>query len=63
MGTPVSLDVARKLLEAPAAPEARPAGKVWKSGVAGSAAGGFQSREKIVWEWPDPAERMIEEMV
>ncbi|MGE5926867.1 MAG: DnaA ATPase domain-containing protein [Gemmatimonadota bacterium] len=52
--------LAREVLEGAAArprrsPPARP------SGVASPSGAGVRSREKMVWEWPDVAARMIEE--
>jgi chromosomal replication initiator protein DnaA len=49
---------AREVLEGPAPRPARAASGVRTSGVT---AGGFRSPEKIVWEWPDFGERLIEE--
>ena len=53
--------LARDVLEGAAArprrsPPARP------SGVAAPSGAGVRSREKMVWEWPDVAARMIEEL-
>ena len=47
--------------------EGRPAGRrsqgLRTSGIVVSSAGGVRSREKMVWEWPDPADRLLEESV
>jgi chromosomal replication initiator protein len=54
--TPV---LAREVLEdapPPARPQAGPA-----SGIVAPGAGAMRSREKIVWEWPQAGERVIEE--
>lgn len=32
------------------------------SGVVVSVAGGLRSREKLVWDWPEPADRLIEDL-
>ncbi len=53
--------LARDVLEGASArprrsPPARP------SGVAAPSGAGVRSREKMVWEWPDVAARMIEEL-
>jgi len=54
-----SAALAREVLEGPAAKgPGRP--KVKASGVVGSAAG-IRSGEKVVWTWPDVADRVIEE--
>jgi chromosomal replication initiator protein len=52
--------LARDVLEGAARPrQAQPAGP---SGVTAPSAAGVRSREKMVWEWPDLAARMIEEL-
>ncbi|MBE0594342.1 MAG: hypothetical protein IH616_18290, partial [Gemmatimonadales bacterium] len=52
---------ARALLEgAGAAQRSSPALRT--SGVMLSAMSSVRSREKVVWEWPDPEERVIEEL-
>jgi hypothetical protein len=50
--------LAREILEGSAPRAPRPAPGVRTSGVAGV---GFRSPEKVVWEWPDLGERLIEE--
>ncbi len=53
--------LARKVLEgAPAAPQRRSTG-VRTSGVVTPLAS-VKSREKVVWDWPDAADRLIEEL-
>jgi chromosomal replication initiation ATPase DnaA len=63
-GVPASAALARELLEepAPVPPEEprRPASPR-SSGVIGAGAGALRSREKMVWEWPEVGERVIEE--
>lgn len=50
--------MARELLEGAGQAPARPASAPRTSGAA---SGGFRSREKGVWEWPDIGERLVEE--
>jgi chromosomal replication initiator protein len=67
---PPSLALAREVLdgvppgppaEEPAAGQARrPAGQR-SSGIVAPTAGGARSREKMVWEWPEIADRMLED--
>ena len=52
---------ARAVLEG-AAPAARASASVRTSGGIPTAVSGMRSREKVVWEWPDPEERVIEEL-
>jgi len=60
---PPSAALARELLEEPPAPppEPRRTTGARSSGVVGAGAGAMRSREKMVWEWPDVADRVIEE--
>src|SRR6185312_4841402 len=54
--------LARELLEEPPAappPPRRSSGR--SSGIVGAGTNATRSREKMVWEWPDVAERVIEE--
>ena len=63
-GVPPSADLARELLEEPAPPpppEPRKPGSSRSSGVVGVGAGATRSREKMVWEWPEVGDRVIEE--
>ncbi len=62
-GVPPSAALARELLEEPIAapPEPRRAATSRSSGVVGAGAGATRSREKMVWEWPEVADRVIEE--
>ncbi len=60
-GVAPSAGLARELIEGAAPPRRRPAA-VRTSGVVVSPSGGVQSREKMVWYWPDPSERLIEEL-
>lgn len=52
---------ARSLIEGVTPARTRPSGGVRTSGVIVSPAGGIRSREKMVWFWPDPAERVMED--
>ena len=61
MGATLSVAVARKLLEAPTQ-QARPTAEVRTSGVMVSPTKGVQSREKFVWEWPDPLVRIVDNL-
>jgi chromosomal replication initiator protein DnaA len=45
-----------------ATPATRPSAAVRTSGVFPALASGVRSREKVVWEWPDPEQRVIEEL-
>ena len=59
---PPTAGLAREVLEGhPGAGAQRPSG-MRTSGLVVSSAGGVRSREKIVWEWPDPAQRVLEEL-
>ncbi len=57
----VSAALARELTQGTAAPMRRPSSKTRSSGVLTSPTGGIRSSEKIVWNWPIPEERLIEE--
>jgi chromosomal replication initiator protein len=68
---PLTAGFAREVLEGP--PPERGAGGVGGggggrrggvrgSGIVVSSAGGIRSREKIVWDWPDPSDRLLEEL-
>jgi hypothetical protein len=59
---PPSAALARDVLEEPVAappPPRRSSGR--SSGIIGAGASATRSREKMVWEWPEVAERVIEE--
>lgn len=49
------------LLEGAAPVRQRTSIGVRTSGILSSPVGHLRSREKVVWDWPDPAQRMIEE--
>jgi chromosomal replication initiation ATPase DnaA len=61
-GVSASAAVARELIEGAAPKSPRQAPRMRTSGVVISPAGGVKSREKMIWSWPDPAERLIEEL-
>jgi chromosomal replication initiator protein len=58
--TGVSAGFAREVLEGPPAP--RPTKGLRTSGIVVSSAGGVRSREKMVWDWPAAADRVIEDL-
>jgi chromosomal replication initiator protein DnaA len=57
---PVTAGLAREVLEGAPAPR-RPSG-ARTSGIVVSSAGGVRSREKMVWDWPAAADRVIEDL-
>jgi len=57
---PVTAGLAREVLEGARAPR-RPTG-ARTSGIVVSSAGGVRSREKMVWDWPAAADRVIEDL-
>ena len=62
---PVTAGLARDVLEgapAPATPGARRTAGFRTSGIVVSSAGGVRSREKMVWDWPAAADRVIEDL-
>ena len=59
---PVSAGLAREVLEGGTAAERRRTVGFRTSGIVVSSAGGVRSREKIVWDWGAPADRLIEEL-
>jgi len=61
-GAAASAAVARELIEGAAPKTPRPSARMRTSGVVISPSGGVKSREKMIWNWPDPAERLIEEL-
>jgi chromosomal replication initiator protein len=58
-GSPPTLTLAREVLEG-AQPKPPRKTSTRSSGVV-AAAGGIKSREKIVWDWPDVGDRIVEE--
>ncbi|HEU4682377.1 MAG TPA: DnaA/Hda family protein [Gemmatimonadales bacterium] len=59
-GAPPTAALARAVLEAPAPKPARRPVATRSSGVVAPASGA-RSREKIVWDWPDVGDRIVEE--
>ena len=57
---PLTAGLAREVLEGQPAPR-RSAG-FRTSGIVVSSLGGVRSREKMVWDWSDPTDRVIEEL-
>lgn len=54
--------LARELLEGAAAPPARTSVAMRSSGLVASPVGIVKSQEKFVWSWPNPADRLVEEL-
>jgi chromosomal replication initiator protein DnaA len=59
---PVSAGLAREVLEGGTAAERRRTVGFRTSGIVVSSAGGVRSREKVVWDWASPADRLIEDL-
>ncbi|MBI1967096.1 MAG: ATP-binding protein, partial [Gemmatimonadetes bacterium] len=59
---PLSAAIAREVLEGQPEKASRRSAGFRTSGIVVSSAGGIRSREKMVWEWPDPGDRVIEEL-
>jgi len=59
---PLTAGLAREVLEGQAGPALRRSTGFRTSGIVVSSAGGIRSREKMVWDWPDQAERVIEDL-
>jgi chromosomal replication initiator protein len=58
---PVTAGLAREVLEGQAPQEARRSSGLRTSGIVVSSLGGIKSREKMVWDWPEVADRVIED--
>jgi chromosomal replication initiation ATPase DnaA len=54
--------IARELIEGAVPKVRRPSATMRTSGILISPSGGVKSREKMIWNWPDPADRLIEEL-
>lgn len=54
--------LARELLEGAAPPRARASVSLRTSGLIASPVGIVKSHEKFVWSWPNPAERLVEDL-
>ena len=61
-GVAVSVGFARELLEGVAVRPRRSSARPRTSGIVVTPSGGVQSREKMIWRWPDAANRIIEEL-
>jgi chromosomal replication initiator protein DnaA len=59
---PLSAGLAREVLEGQPVEPARGSVGLRTSGLIVSSMGGIRSREKMAWDWPDPADRMIEDL-
>jgi chromosomal replication initiator protein len=59
---PVSAGLAREILEGQPTAAARRTTGLRTSGLVVSSAGGVRSREKMVWDWPSAADRVIEDL-
>jgi chromosomal replication initiator protein DnaA len=57
---PVTAGLAREVLEGAPPPRRTPGLRT--SGIVVSSAGGVRSREKMVWDWPAAADRVIEDL-
>jgi len=58
---PLTAGLAREVLEGQAPRDTRRSSGFRTSGLVVSSLGGIKSREKVVWDWIDVADRMIEE--
>jgi hypothetical protein len=45
----------------PVTPSAMRRAHVRSSGIVAPSSGGARSREKMIWEWPDVGDRLVEE--
>jgi len=59
---PLTAGLAREVLEGQSPREAQRAGGFRTSGMVVSSLGGIKSREKMVWDWPEVTDRLIEEL-
>ena len=58
---PLTAGLAREVLEGQTPRDSRRSGGFRTSGIVVSSLGGIKSREKMVWDWSDVADRVIEE--
>ena len=60
---PPSAGLAREILEGLTPADAAPAkhAPIRSSGIVAPTAGGARSREKMIWEWPDVGDRLVED--
>jgi chromosomal replication initiator protein DnaA len=61
-GVAPTVSLARELLEGAVLRPRRSTGGLRTSGILVSPTGGVRSREKFIWSWPNPADRMVEEL-
>lgn len=61
-GVALEAAFARELIEGATPPRRRSSTGLRTSGLVVSPMGGLRNREKMVWYWPDPSERIVEEM-
>jgi len=61
-GTPPTAALARELIEGTVSESRRPTPGVRTSGLMVTPASSVRSVEKMIWVWPDPSERLIEEL-
>jgi len=59
---PLTAGLAREVLEGQSPREAQRASGFRTSGIVVSSLGGIKSREKMVWDWPEVTDRLIEEL-
>ena len=59
---PVTAGLARQVLEGQGPADKRRTSGFRTSGIVVSSAGGIRSHEKMVWDWPAPNDRVIEEL-
>ncbi len=59
---PLTAGLAREVLEGQSPREAQRAGGFRTTGMVVSSLGGIKSREKMVWDWPEVTDRLIEEL-
>ncbi len=62
MGEDLNVEIVRKLLEEPGEAGGRTSSAGRVSGVIVTPPGALKSAEKIVWDWPNTTERVIEEL-
>ena len=62
MGEDLNVEIVRKLVEEPGQAGGRTSSAGRVSGVIVTPPGALKSAEKIVWDWPNTAERVIEEL-
>ena len=59
---PLTAGLAREVLEGQTPRDSRRTGGFRTSGIVVSSLGGIKSREKMVWDWPEVTDRLIEEL-